>query len=243
MKIDIWADIVCPYCHLGKARFEAALAQFPQRDEIEVTWHSFELDRSAEPVATTALPEMLAAKYGMSVEDAAAQHEALAEQARELGLDFQWRRARPGNTFDAHRLVHLAGDHGLAQPMLERLMRAYFTEGEAIGDRATLVRLAAEVGLDTDEVDRMLGSDDYGNHVRSDEATASMIGVTGVPFFVLDRKYGVSGAQPVPVMLQALQQAWDTRHEVPEPVPAGGGCGGACGCGAGGCGSGGGGIC
>jgi predicted DsbA family dithiol-disulfide isomerase len=243
VKIDIWADIVCPYCHLGKARFEAALAEFPHRDEVEVTWHSFELDRSAESVADGTLPEMLAAKYGIPEGDAVAQHEAIAEQAREVGLDFQWQRARPGNTFDAHRLVHLAGDHGLGKSMLERLMRAYFTEGEPIGDRATLVRLAAEVGLDTGEVGRMLESDDYGNHVRSDEATAAMIGVTGVPFFVLDRKYGLSGAQPVPVLLQALQQAWDTRHEEPEPVAAGGGCGGGCGCGAGGCGSGGGGIC
>ncbi|MDN5795143.1 MAG: DsbA family oxidoreductase [Intrasporangium sp.] len=237
MKIDIWADIVCPYCHLGKARFEAALAQFPHAAEIDVTWHSFELDRSAEPIAEGTLSEGLAVKYGITDDEAVAQHEAIAEQAQELGLDFQWRRARRGNTFDAHRLVHLAADLGLEQLMLERLMRAYFTEGEPIGDRATLVRLAAEVGLDAGRVATMLDSDDYGNHVRSDEATASMIGVTGVPFFVLDRKYGVSGAQPVPVFAQALQQAWDRRHEEPEPAMAGGGCcGGSCGCGAGGCG-------
>lgn len=238
MKIDIWADIVCPYCHLGKARFEAALAQFPQRDEIEVEWHSFELDRSAEPVAEGTLPEQLAAKYDLSHDEAVAQHEALAEQAREVGIDFQWQRAQRGNTFDAHRLVHFATERGKGQPMLERLLRAYFTEGAAIGDRATLARLAGEVGLEQDDVVAMFASDDYGNHVRSDEATASMIGVTGVPFFVLDRKYGLSGAQPVPVFTQALEHAWEHRHDEPEPVPAGAGggcCGGSCGCGAGGC--------
>ncbi|WP_347352917.1 DsbA family oxidoreductase [Intrasporangium sp.] len=235
MEIDIWADIVCPYCHLGKARFEAALAQFPNADEVDVTWHSFELDRSAEPVAAGTLSEGLAAKYGITEDEAVAQHETIAEQAREVGLDYQWRRARPGNTFDAHRLYHLAGDRGLGQQMLDRLMRAYFTEGEPIGDAETLVRLAGEVGLDVDEVTAVLVGDEYGNHVRSDEATASMIGITGVPFFVIDRKYGLSGAQPTPVFLQALGQAWDRRNEEPEPVAAGGGCGcGSCGCGAGG---------
>lgn len=237
VKIDIWSDIVCPYCHLGKARLEAALAQFPHADEVEVQWHSFELDRAAGPVVDESLAERTAARHGMTVAEAEAAHDSLAEQARELGLDFQWRTAQRGNTFDAHRVIHMAGDHDLAQPMLERLMRAYFSESEPIGDGATLARLAAEVGLDPAAVAEMLESDDYGNHVRSDEATASMLGITGVPFFVLDRKYGLSGAQPIAVFVQALQQAWDTRHEQPEPVPAGGGCGcGSCGCGAGGCG-------
>jgi predicted DsbA family dithiol-disulfide isomerase len=239
VKIDIWADLVCPYCYLGKARFEAALADFPHRDEVEVAWHSFELDRQAEPVVEGSLADLLAEKYGLTHDEAVARQESLAEQARELGLDFDWRAARRGNTFDAHRVLHLAAESGQADAVLDRLMRGYFAEGEAIGDRGTLVRLATEVGLDADSVRAMLESDDYGNHVRSDQATAAMIGIQGVPYVVLDRKYGVSGAQPVPVFAQAVQQAWDTRHERPEPVPAGGGCGGGCGCGGCGCGSGG----
>jgi predicted DsbA family dithiol-disulfide isomerase len=234
VKIDIWSDIVCPFCYLGKRRLEAALAQFEHADEIEVQWHSFELDRGAAPVSDEPLVDLVAAKYGTTREQAVAQHRSMAAAAAELGLEFNWEQARYGNTFDAHRVVHLAAEQGLADAAHERLMRAYFTDGLAVGDRETLVRLATEIGLDAGAVRDMLDSDDYGNHVRSDEATAKMLGIESVPFFVLDRKYGVSGAQPVEVFSQALETAWTTRHEVPEPVAVGGGCGG--GCGAGGCG-------
>ncbi len=237
MRIDIWSDIVCPYCSLGKVRFEKALAAFPHRDEVEVVWHSFELDRHAEPVAQESLPEMIASKYGVSHEQAVAQHESLAAAAAEEGLTFAWQEAKPGNTHDAHRLTHLATDRGLQAEAVERLMRAYFSQGEAIGDRDTLVRLGTEIGLPEDEVRAMLESDDYGNHVRSDQATAKMIGIEGVPFFVLDRKFGVSGAQPVEVFSQALTQAWERRGEEPEQREAAG-CGGGCGngsCGSGAC--------
>ncbi|WP_256794932.1 DsbA family oxidoreductase [Terrabacter sp. Ter38] len=233
MKIDIWSDIVCPFCYLGKRRLEGALAQFEHADEVEVTWHSFELDRGADPASDVALVDLVAAKYGTTREQAVAQHESMAAAAAELGLTFNWEQARYGNTFDAHRVVHLAAEQGLADAAHERLMRAYFTDGLAVGDREVLVRLATEIGLDDGAVRAMLESDDYGNHVRSDEATAKMLGIESVPFFVFDRKYGVSGAQPVEVFTQALDTAWSTRHEVPEPVAAGG-CGG--GCGAGGCG-------
>lgn len=237
MRIDIWSDIVCPYCSIGKVRFEKALAAFPHRDEVEVAWHSFELDRHAEPVLTETLPEMIASKYGVSPEQAEAQHVALEQAAAEEGLAFAWREARPGNTHDAHRLTHLAADRGLQAEAIDRLMRAYFSEGEAIGDRDTLVRLGAEIGLPEDDVRAMLESDEYGNHVRSDQATAKMIGIEGVPFFVLDRKFGVSGAQPVEVFSQALEQAWARQGEEPEQREAAG-CGGGCGngsCGSGAC--------
>ena len=236
MKIDIWSDIVCPFCYLGKRRLEGALAQFEHADEVEVQWHSFELDRGASPVADVPLVDLVAAKYGTTREQAVAQHRSMAAAAAELGLTFNWEQARYGNTFDAHRVVHLAAEQGLADAAHERLMRAYFTDGLAVGDREVLVRLAGEIGLDEGVVRDMLESDDYGNHVRSDEATAKMLGIESVPFFVLDRKYGVSGAQPVEVFTPALETAWEHRHEVPEPVAAGGGCGG--GCGAGGCGGG-----
>ena len=234
MKIDIWSDIVCPFCYIGKRRLEAAVAQFEHSDEVEVTWHSFELDRGAVAVSDVPLVDLVASKYGTTREQAIAQHRSMAHAAAELGLEFSWETARYGNTFDAHRVVHLAAEQGLADAAHERLMRAYFTEGLAVGDRETLVRLAGEIGLDAVAVRDMLESDDYGNHVRSDEATAKMLGIGSVPFFVFDRKYGVSGAQPVEVFTQALETAWATRHEVPEPVAVGGGCGG--GCGAGGCG-------
>jgi len=234
VKIDIWSDIVCPFCYLGKRRLEGALAQFEHADEVEVTWHSFELDRNAEPASDAALVDLVAAKYGTTREQAVAQHRSMAAAAAELGLTFNWEQARYGNTFDAHRVVHLAAEQGLADAAHERLMRAYFTDGLAVGDREVLVRLATEIGLDDGAVRTMLESDDYGNHVRSDEATAKMLGIESVPFFVFDRKYGVSGAQPVEVFSQALETAWSTRHDVPEPVAVGAGCGG--GCGAGGCG-------
>jgi predicted DsbA family dithiol-disulfide isomerase len=236
VKIDIWSDIVCPFCYLGKRRLEAALGAFEHRDEIEVTWHSFELDRNAPAVSELPLVDLVAAKYGTSQGQAVAQHRSMAAAAADLGLEFNWEHARYGNTFDAHRVVHLAAEHGLADVAHERLMRAYFPDGLVVGDRDTLVGLATEIGLDESEVRSMLESDDFGNHVRSDEATAKMLGIDSVPFYVFDRKYGVAGAQPVEVFAQALETAWSTRHEQPEPVAAGGGCGG--GCGADGCGGG-----
>lgn len=234
MKIDIWSDIVCPFCYLGKRRLEAALGDFEHRDEVEIQWHSFELDRGAPTVADGSLVDLVAAKYGTDRDQVIAQHESMAAAAQELGLEFNWQDARYGNTFDAHRVVHLAAEQGLADRAHERLMRAYFTEGKAVGDREVLVALATEIGLDATTVRAALDSDDFGNHVRSDEATAKMLGIESVPFFVLDRKYGVSGAQPPQVFTQALETAWSTRHERPEPVAAGAGCGGACA--AGGCG-------
>ncbi|EWT01232.1 dithiol-disulfide isomerase [Intrasporangium oryzae NRRL B-24470] len=234
MKIDIWSDIVCPLCYIGKRRLETAVARFEHADELEIQWHSFELDRGAAAVVDGELVDLVARKYGTTREQAVAQHESMAAAAAELGLEFNWQQARYGNTFDAHRVVHLAAEQGLADAAHERLMRAYFSDGLAVGDRETLVRLATEIGLDEPVVRDMLDSDDYGNHVRSDEATAKMLGIEAVPFFVFDRKYGISGAQPTEVFTQALETAWSTRHEVPEPAVAAGGCGG--GCGAGGCG-------
>ena len=236
MKIDIWTDILCPFCYLGRRRFEQALERFEHRDEVEVQWHSFELDRSAPPVDDEDLPTHIASKYGTTLEAAVAQHETLAAQFAEVGLEFNWREAKRGNTFDAHRLVHLAEEVGgaaAADRAHGRLMRAYFTDGLAIGDREALVALAPELGLDADSVRDVLESDDFGNHVRSDEATAKMLGITGVPFFVLDRRYGLSGAQPAELFDQALAQAWADKDAAREPAMSGGGCGG---CGPEGCG-------
>ncbi len=212
MKIDIWSDVVCPFCYIGKRRLEAALAEFPHRDDVEVAWHSFELDPTAEAAPAGSLPDRLAKKYGMSREQAVASQENLSANAATVGLDFQWGKAQPGNTFDAHRLIHLAGASGLADAAKERLLRAYFTEGRPIGDRATLVELATEVGLDPAVVRQVLESQDYAEAVRADEEQARAYGINGVPFFVLDGRYGISGAQPTEVFTEALTQAWTEAH-------------------------------
>jgi predicted DsbA family dithiol-disulfide isomerase len=209
LTVDIWSDVVCPWCYIGKRRFEAALAQFEHRDDVTVLWHSFELDPDAPPVAEGRSAERLAAKYGMTVEEAARRQAEITTLAAQDGLAYDLAESRGGNTFDAHRLIHLAAEHGLGDVAMERLMQAYFSEREAIGDPDTLQRLAVEAGLPAEEVREVLEGDRYADAVRADERAATQIGVRGVPFFVLGRKYGVSGAQPAEVLLQALQQAWD----------------------------------
>ena len=209
LTVDIWSDVVCPWCYIGKRRFEAALEGFEHRDDVTVLWHSFELDPEAPPVAGGRSAERLAAKYGMSVEEASARQAEITALAAQDGLTYDLAESRGGNTFDAHRLIHLAAEHGLGDAVMERLMNAYFSEREAIGDPDTLQRLAVEAGLPAEEVREVLEGERYGDAVRADERAATQIGVRGVPFFVLGRKYGVSGAQPAEVLLQALQQAWD----------------------------------
>ena len=208
MKVEIWSDIACPWCYVGKRRFEAALSEFEHAAEVEVVWRSFELDPQAPRVHAESQNELLARKYGLPAERVRAMNERLTGEARKEGLDFQLDRVRVGNTFDAHRLVHLAGESGRAAQMKERLMRAYFTEGATVGEPATLRALAADVGLDPQRVDEALASDAHAADVRADEARARDFGVTGVPFFAIDERYGVSGAQPAEVLLGALRQAY-----------------------------------
>jgi predicted DsbA family dithiol-disulfide isomerase len=207
--VEIWSDVVCPWCYLGKRRFESALARFEHRDDVEVVWRSFELDPNAGPSSSVPAAERLAAKYGMSVEDAQANHDRLTALAAEDGLEYHLDRTRGGNTFDAHRLIQLGKARGIQDAVKERLMRAYFTENVAIDDRETLIRLAAEAGLDADAARATLASDDYADAVREDEELARRIGINGVPFFVLGRRYGVSGAQTSDVLLEALEKSWE----------------------------------
>jgi predicted DsbA family dithiol-disulfide isomerase len=209
MLVDIWSDVVCPWCYLGKRRFEAALENFEHRDTVEVHWHSFELDPQAGPSSDTPSAQRLAAKYGMSVDDARERHAQLEETAAAEGLEYHLDRTRGGNSLAAHRLHQLAIDRGLSDAVMERLMRAYFTDGEAIDDHEVLLRLVTEAGLDADEARAVLESDRYTDEVRADEATAARIGVRGVPFFVLGRRFGVSGAQSPEIMLEALQKSWE----------------------------------
>jgi predicted DsbA family dithiol-disulfide isomerase len=208
MQVEIWSDIVCPWCYLGKHRFEQALAGFGHRDEVEVVYRSFELDPSAPADATTPTIELLASKYGMTPQQAESAQRQMEQRAAADGLTFRMAGLRSGNTRDAHRLVQLARANGRQPELVERLHRAYFTEQESIFDHESLARLAAEAGLDPAEVEKVLATDQYGDEVTEDEVTASSLGATGVPFFVIDRKYGISGAQPAETITRALEHAW-----------------------------------
>ena len=209
LTVEIWSDVVCPWCYIGKRRFEAALARFPHADEVEVTFRSFELDPSAPGQSEGSGPERLAAKYGVTVDEARAMNARVTEAAAGEGLDYDLESTRSGNTFDAHRLLHLAAAHGVQAEAKERLMQAYFTEGEPISDPDALVPLVASVGVPEDEARAVLSSDRFTAEVRADEQLAAQLGIRGVPFFVLGRRYGVSGAQPADALLGALEQAWD----------------------------------
>jgi predicted DsbA family dithiol-disulfide isomerase len=208
MQVEIWSDVVCPWCYLGKRRFERALESFGHRDEVTVVYRSFELDPSAAPGVTTPTIDMLAGKYGMSTAQAGDAHRQMEQRAAQDGLEFKMDGLRSGNTRDAHRLLHLAKAHGLQAELTERLHRAYFTEQAPVFDRSCLAGLAAEVGLDRDDALRVLGSDDYSDAVDADEAMAHSLGVNGVPFFAIDRRYGISGAQPTEVIAATLERSW-----------------------------------
>jgi predicted DsbA family dithiol-disulfide isomerase len=211
VEVEIWSDIACPWCYIGKRRFEAALAEFEHRDEVHVRWRSFELDPEAPSERVGDRAERLAQKYGMTIEQARAAEQQLTGVAADEGLAFRFDIARSGTTFDAHRVVHLAEDHGLQDAMKERLLRAYFIEGELMSDHDTLVRLAAEVGLEEQEIHELLAGDRYAQEVRDDERTADQFGISAVPTFVVDRRLGASGAQPPDALLELLRQGWAKR--------------------------------
>jgi predicted DsbA family dithiol-disulfide isomerase len=211
MLVEIWSDIACPWCYVGKRRFEKALAAFEHRDEVEVSWRSFELDPDGPPERIGDRAARIAEKYGMTVEHARAMEQRMVETAAAEGLDFRFDIARSGSTFDAHRVVHLAQEHGLQDAMKERLLRAHFTEGALVSDHETLVRLAAEVGLREDEIRETLAGDRYAAEVRHDERAAGQLGIRSVPTFVIDRALGVSGAQVPPELLAFLRRGWNAR--------------------------------
>jgi predicted DsbA family dithiol-disulfide isomerase len=217
VKVEIWSDIACPWCFVGKRRFEEALGGFAHRDHVDVEWKSFELDPGAPSAADSPAAERtdeagrLAAKYAMTRAQAEQSHRTMTETGAGLGIDFRFDRSVTANTFDAHQVVHLAADHGLQDAMKDRLFRAHFTDGHDVSDRDHLVRLAAEVGLPEAAVREALESQRLASDVRSDEAEAQALGISGVPFFVVDRAYGVSGAQPPEQLLAVLERAWAER--------------------------------
>ena len=209
MHVEIWSDIACPWCYVGKRRFETALASFDHRDEVSVTWRSFELDPSAPRTRAGDGADHLARKYGTSREQALAMHANMTAVGAAEGLELRFDIARGGNTFDAHRLVHLATAHDLQDQMQERLFRAYLGEGVAIGEAASLEPLAIEVGLPAEEVRDVLLTERYAEDVRHDEREAAELGITAVPFFAVDRAIGVAGAHPPELLGKVLLKGWE----------------------------------
>ncbi len=208
MKIDVWSDYQCPFCYIGKTRLQKALEQFPHADQVEVNFKSFELDPSAERDIPMNVNEMLASKYNMTIDKAREMNKNVGAQAAQEGLRFEFDSMILTNSFDAHRLMQFAVSKGKGAEMNEALFKAYFTDSRHIGDHATLADIATEIGLDRAEALEVLESDRYGEDVRRHEKLGSQLGVTGVPFFVINDKYAVSGAQPTEMFTSALQDIW-----------------------------------
>ncbi|WP_227397189.1 DsbA family oxidoreductase [Jeotgalibacillus aurantiacus] len=226
MKIEVWSDYVCPFCYIGKRKLEKALESFEHRDQVEVVYRSFQLDPNAPLNASEDMYTTLAKKYGMSYEQAVQMTEGVVQQAKEVGLDYDFSKMKRTNTMDAHRISHFAMEQGKDKELTELLLKAYFIEGKHLGEHEELLAIAAEAGLDRDEVKSVLESDRYADAVNADIQTASQIGVTGVPFFVLESKYAISGAQPDEVFAGALKQVWDETNK--SPLVNVGGQGNAC---------------
>jgi len=227
MRIDVWSDVVCPWCWLGKARLEKALAAFPHGQHVEVVFRSFELDPGAPKERDISTNEMLAKKYGLRPAQIAAMHERIRGMGLADGVEFRFDRTRTSNTFDAHQIIHLASAEGRQKMMLDRLFRAQFYEGVRIGDRGELVRLATESGLERAGVDAALDDQRFAPAVRDDEAQAHALGISGVPFYVVDGRFGVSGAQSVEVLRRVFDEAW-ARRSITGGDPQAGACDDGC---------------
>lgn len=208
MKVEIWSDVMCPFCYIGKRRLEQALADFEHRDDVTIIWKSFQLNPEMKTEPGKKIEEYLAESKGWTLSYARQMNDYVSGMAREAGLEYHLNQAVVANTFDAHRLIHLAHSHGLGDAMKERLLKAYFTEGRNIGDHETLVDLADAAGLDREETWQVLRSERYGDAVEQDIYEAGQVGVRGVPFFVFNDKYAISGAQAQEVFLQTLHKAW-----------------------------------
>ncbi|MFB9108316.1 DsbA family oxidoreductase [Flavobacterium gyeonganense] len=206
MKIEIWSDIMCPFCYIGKRQLEKALAEFPN-EEFEIEWKSFQLDPSITPQKDKDIYTFLAERKGISVEQSKELHKAVVERAKNAGLDYHFEKVIVSNSLTAHRIIHLAKTRKLGDEMEEVFFKAYFTEGKDLNDASTLIDLGIQAGLDKNEVRKVIENESvFLNNLQNDIAEAHQIGVQGVPFFVFDRKYAVSGAQPVEAFVQTINE-------------------------------------
>jgi len=218
MKIEIWSDVMCPFCYIGKRRFEDALQKSGHDKDIEIEWKSFQLNPDMKTDPTINIDQYLADIKGFSIDHAKQLNAQVTQMAAEAGLTYNFDRAVVANSFNAHRFSHLAKKHGLGDAAEEALFKAYFTEGKNIDDTTTLIELGTAIGLNADEIKATLESDAYAEDVKHDVAEAQQLGIRGVPFFVMNRKYGVSGAQAVPVFEETIEKAFaEWQQENPKP--------------------------
>lgn len=208
MKIEIWSDVACPWCYIGKRRFEAALASFEHRDSVEVKWRSYQLDPGLPEHYDGSELDYLSTRKGLPREQVSRMFEHVAAQAKGEGLNYRFDAVVVANSFNAHRLIHLAAAHGKQDAAKERLLSDHFEHGKDIGSRKYLTAVALELGIAPDAVEELFTTDKYADDVRADFEEAQALGISGVPFFVIDRKFGLSGAQPVEAFTAALAQAW-----------------------------------
>lgn len=218
MKVEIWSDVVCPFCYIGKRKFESALGQFAHRDDVQIEWKSFELTPDFQPLPGESIHASLAKKKGVPEAEGRRMNDHMTLIAKEVGLSYDFDNTIPANTFLAHQLIHFAAHHGQQGAMKERLFAAYYLEGQNVGEIDTLARLAAEIGLDAEAARHALLASTYANEVRRDEYEAQQIQVRGVPFFVFDDKYAVSGAQPSEVFAEVLDTVWAEAHPKAQPT-------------------------
>lgn len=212
MKIEIWSDVACPWCYIGKRRFEAALAEFPHRESVEVQWRSYQLDPTLPEHYDGTELDYLSTRKGMAPAQVSQMFDHVAEQARGEGLRYRFDHVVVANSFTAHRLLHLAAAHGTQDAAKERLLSDHFEHGKDIGSEEYLTALGLDLGIEAGELAELFTSDKYADEVRNDFAEARALGISGVPFFVIDRKFGLSGAQPSAMFSQALNQAWQESH-------------------------------
>ena len=224
MKVEIWSDVMCPFCYIGKRRFEEALVDFEGRDEVEIEWKSFQLNPHLKTNPNISIHDYLAEIKGWQPEYAKQMNDQVTEMAAQVGLHYDMDRAVVANSFDAHRFAHLAKKHGKGPEAEEALFKAYFTEGKNIADHETLAELGASIGLEADEVRNVLNSDTYAQDVHQDIYEAQNLGIRGVPFFVLNNKYAVSGAQPALVFLSALEKSHGEWKQGPQIINEGDSC-------------------
>lgn len=217
MKVEIWSDYVCPFCYIGRRRFEKALEKFPHREHVTIEYKSYELAPGAEKNLKESYYEAVSLKYGISVEEAIQSSMRIHKQAEEMGLEFDFNNMKPTNTFDAHRIAKFAAKQGKGKEITERLLHAYFTESHRISDHEILVQLASEIGLSEERITALLQSEKYAARVREDEEDAKDIGIKTVPFFIFNEEFAVSGLQKTDVFVDILEQVWERGNSLQNP--------------------------